>query len=376
MTLLNPKNKSSRQNLILLAVSFALGLGSSEYIVRRFELAPEVLRQSGALHFVDNPKMVYEYFPNSKVSNIKVNNQGFNDSDFVLEKPQGLIRIAMLGDSITKGEGVPKKKTFSDKLEDILNRRERDRGSPQRYEVMNFGVGGYNLEAEVEVLKEKVLPYHPDIVILNMYWNDNEIIPGIYQLFVSNRYKLTEKQQISLAREYVSRRNSFTRWLERNVLYRSKLYLFIVTRLASFQTTVNLLKGGNIPNQFSDHTNMENIYRGFRKISQLKDQYGFGFLICIHPDLLYIESQNNYIFADIAQSFNFDCFHMFSHYKGKGISPEALQRADDPEDKCHPNEFGHDLIAEAMLLEIEKHGLIARAREQAVGQGATLKLMR
>ncbi|MFH0984446.1 MAG: SGNH/GDSL hydrolase family protein [Candidatus Omnitrophota bacterium] len=355
---LNPKESSIRLNLILLAISLAVGLCLSEYILRKFELAPEVIRPSGILRFVENPKIVYEYLPNFIVGTVKVNQQGFNDADFVLEKPKGLIRIAMLGDSITKGENVPAKRNFSDKLEDLLNRREQDRGSPQRYEVMNFGVGGYNLEAEVEILKEKVLPYDPDIVILNMFFNDNERIPGVDLLFQGNYNHLTEAQQISLVRKYVSKRHSFLRVFERNVLYRSKLYLFIVTRLAYFQARVDLSRMASVSDPLVVDKNMENICRGFREISQLKKRYGFGFLICIHPILLYSESPNDHQFADIAQTFDFDYFYMVSYYKAKGISAGSLQLADYPEDRCHPNEFGHGLIAKAMLFELERHNLL------------------
>lgn len=357
MPFLNPKKTPLRQKLILLAISLAIGFGVSECTVRQLKLAPEVVRQVINIRFVDNLKMVYEYVPDSYVGISMTNKQGFLDSDFTLEKPQNLIRIAMLGDSITQGCFVPLEKNFSKRLEALLNQRAQGLRSLLRYEVMNFGVGGYNLEAEVEVLKEKVLQYKPDIVVLNMFYNDNEPIPGIDLMFVGNYNQLTEKQQIALVRKYVDDRNSFIRWFERNVLYKSKLYLLVVARMYNLQREKNnLSKVSSIHGQTLE--DMECIYRGFHEIDKLKKQYGFKFLICIHPSLLYGENWNNFKFASIARSFNFDYFHMFSYYKIEGISQESLQLKDYPKDGCHPNEFGHALIAKAMFLELKKHNFI------------------
>jgi lysophospholipase L1-like esterase len=37
---------------------------------------------------------------------------------------------------------------------------------------MNCGVIGYNLEQEIEFIKERVIPYHPDIIVLSIGPND------------------------------------------------------------------------------------------------------------------------------------------------------------------------------------------------------------
>ncbi len=103
---------------------------------------------------------------------------------------------------------------------------------------------------------------------------------------------------------------------------------------------------------------MECVYRCFQEIDKLKQQYGFKFLICIHPHLLYYESPNNFKFAHIAESFKFDYFHMLPYYKKENISPESLQLKDRPNDNCHPNEFGHFLIAKAILFELKKRNFI------------------
>ncbi|MBI5873496.1 MAG: SGNH/GDSL hydrolase family protein [Candidatus Omnitrophica bacterium] len=348
---------SLRQKLILIFISAAIALGVSEYVVRKFRLAPEMALQQGNIRFVNNLKMVYEYIPSSYVGPSRTNKQGFYDFDFTLEKPTNLIRIAMLGDSITQGAFVPLETTFSRRLEADLNQRARSQQLLARYEVMNFGVGGYNLEAEVEVLKEKAILYNPDVVVFNLYFNDNEPMPGVDLLFVGNYSRLTEQQQIDVIKKYVENRGSLVRWLERNIFYRSKLYLFVVFRLGNLNAArAKLSNLRSIPGQIS--SDMQGIYRGFSEIARLQREYGFKLLFCIHPNLLFGENENDMKFASIADSFHFVHFDMFPYYKNEPIAPESLQLEERPKDFLHPNEFGHALIARAMFLELKKYGLL------------------
>jgi lysophospholipase L1-like esterase len=343
-----------RQKFVLIFISVAIALGVSEYAVRKFRLAPETSLREGNIRFVDNPRMVYEYIPGAFVGPSRTNKQGFYDFDFILEKSKNLVRIAMLGDSITQGAFVPLEKTFSKRLEEYLNQRARSQQLLTRYEVMNCGVGGYNLEAEVEVLKEKALLYKPDIVVFNLYFNDNESVPGIDLLFVGNYSRLTEQQQFAVVKKYVEDRNSFVRWFEINVLYRSKLYLFLVCRSGFLKAKLSKLR--NIHGRNLD--DMQGIYRGFKEIARLQRDYGFKLLICMHSNLFFRENDNDLKFASMAESFNFFHFGMFPYYRNEGMAPESFQLKDHPKDVCHPNELGHALIAKAMFFEFKKHGFL------------------
>jgi len=349
MTNKEPKTKLYLGNLILLLVSTALAFCLCEFIVRFFKIGLPVIQQIGVVRFVDNPKMVYEIVPESIVCKNKINKQGFHDKDFTIEKPKNLIRIAMLGDSITQGIFISQDKTFSAKLEELLNQKAKERHSPLKYEVMNFGVAGYNLEAEVEVLKEKSLAYKPDIVILNMYSNDNDPIPGVDIFFINNYYQLTKEQRLFIVKKYVENRDSWTRKFERNVLYKSKLYLLAAYKLRA------LMNNKIIEIQTDD---MDPIYRGFKEIDKLREQYKFKFLVCLHPNLLFYEDDNNFAFASIAKSFHFNCFFMTPYYQKTRLTPDSLQLKEFPEDTIHPNELGHALIANAMFLELTKRNFI------------------
>ena len=84
--------------------------------------------------------------------------------EFAYEKPAGVRRIVVLGDSFTFGEEVGDDETFSHHLQSLI------RGS----EVLNLGIHGYGHDQMLVYLKEEGLRYRPDIVILGFMPDDME----------------------------------------------------------------------------------------------------------------------------------------------------------------------------------------------------------
>lgn len=101
---------------------------------------------------------------------VTINSDGFRDDDFTRQRTERQKLIAILGDSIAFGQGVPQDQTFPAVLNKMLNssRKEAD------YIVWNLGVPGYNTEQEKEVLRSFVLPKKPDWVFLAYVINDVE----------------------------------------------------------------------------------------------------------------------------------------------------------------------------------------------------------
>ena len=100
---------------------------------------------------------------------VKTNFNGLReDEEHPYEKPENTFRIALVGDSITFGMYVEQNQTFGHILETMLNKNSQD----INYETLNFGVPGYNTMQEYEVIKEKVLQYDPDVVIITFVLND------------------------------------------------------------------------------------------------------------------------------------------------------------------------------------------------------------
>jgi len=98
---------------------------------------------------------------------IRINHLGFRERE-IEPKSQARYRIAIVGDSLTWGQGLEEGDRFSDVLERSLG---------ARYEVLNFGIPGNNLPEHLQVL-EQALSASPDFVLLQLYINDFEM-PGM-----------------------------------------------------------------------------------------------------------------------------------------------------------------------------------------------------
>jgi len=101
---------------------------------------------------------------------VKINSQGLRSPERPAEKPEGVRRVLVLGDSVAFGHGVEQSAAFPAVLEKLLN--EKDRGTT--IEVINAAVPGYNSEQEYVYLREKGFALRPDVVLVAAVVNDVE----------------------------------------------------------------------------------------------------------------------------------------------------------------------------------------------------------
>jgi len=94
----------------------------------------------------------------------RTNSHGQRDRERTLQKPDGVRRVLLFGDSVIEGYGLRESETISRQLEDLY-----PDGST---EVLNFGVSAYCTRAEVELLEVKGLRFDPDVVVLVFVEND------------------------------------------------------------------------------------------------------------------------------------------------------------------------------------------------------------
>ena len=97
----------------------------------------------------------------------KVNSKGLRDYEYFMEKPEGVFRIAVMGDSVTWGY-TEMENTYPKILEKELKRIYRNR----KFEILNFGIQGIDLQHHLGLLREKVVQYKPDLVVLGYCLND------------------------------------------------------------------------------------------------------------------------------------------------------------------------------------------------------------
>jgi hypothetical protein len=172
----------------LALVSLAFSLFVAEGIVRlltKYELIDSLkpfgqymnysdrrynLKNNAIFRRSDDPDLGWEAIPGiHRDGAIRINSAGFRGPEYALTAPPGKKRLAFIGDSETFGELMPETDTITAKLQGELDRRALS------YEVLNFGVVGYNSEQEWALLRKKVIDYHPDAVVVYYVFNDPEL---------------------------------------------------------------------------------------------------------------------------------------------------------------------------------------------------------
>jgi hypothetical protein len=100
-------------------------------------------------------------------SAVRINTAGLRGPEVSAEKPEGTVRIAVLGDSFTEALQVSERDSFPKILERGLSGC--GRRPLAKVEVLNFGVSSYGTFQEYLMLHERVWRFNPDIVIVAFY---------------------------------------------------------------------------------------------------------------------------------------------------------------------------------------------------------------
>ena len=94
---------------------------------------------------------------------VRTNRWGMRDQDYEKTPQPTTLRIALLGSSHVFGDGVENEETFETLLEQRLNQEVK--GAPyERYEILNFAVGGYSALDCMAVLEDKVFEFKPQYI--------------------------------------------------------------------------------------------------------------------------------------------------------------------------------------------------------------------
>lgn len=88
------------------------------------------------------------------------NSWGFRGTEFSVNKPPGIVRIVCLGASTTEGSQGDKE-TYPCYLQRSLSRSLPNRS----FEVINAGHHGQDIDDLLEILRQRVLPLQPDMII-------------------------------------------------------------------------------------------------------------------------------------------------------------------------------------------------------------------
>jgi len=159
---------------------YAIGLKAFSYSATKSVVRVD---QAGLLRPADEPSIEYELKPNLdklfKLARVRTSSAGLNDREYTLEKPPGIYRVVVLGDSMTMASGVEREESWHAVLDERLNLE-----SPSlRYEFINFGVGGYHPGNYRAVLEHRAMGYDPDLVLIGFTPRNDHEFPQFRRRF-------------------------------------------------------------------------------------------------------------------------------------------------------------------------------------------------
>lgn len=97
------------------------------------------------------------------------NSRGYRDHEHQLEKPEGVFRIVILGDSVVHGYRI---EDLNDTFAKVLERRLNQSAEGRSTETILLARGGYTTQQQLTLLRDEALAYGPDLILLNYVLND------------------------------------------------------------------------------------------------------------------------------------------------------------------------------------------------------------
>jgi hypothetical protein len=136
-------------SLFVLEIVLSTGVFDDDrrWVPRRFLEADQRLSESQARHAHKNPL-------------------GFNDDVFNVEKPTGVRRIAVVGDSFIFGNGLPYDEIWGVKLRRLISVKY------PRTETLFWGKNGWSTLAQLDFLQSTGVKFKPDLLIFGFVTND------------------------------------------------------------------------------------------------------------------------------------------------------------------------------------------------------------
>lgn len=163
------------KKILLLGVSLAFSLALLELVLAK--LAPQIKGYGTAFRSpVRAPLTSSAYLPTTtprgmsfrhKTPEFEVvyhfNRFGYRgENPRQIQKPEGVKRILLLGDSFTLGWGNPLERTFAQRIADYVE--------PRGYRVINAGFrGGYTPDAYYAYLRREGLELEPDVAVVFLF---------------------------------------------------------------------------------------------------------------------------------------------------------------------------------------------------------------
>ena len=295
---------------------------------------------------------------------VTVNSLGFRGAEVASPKPQGRLRIVIVGDSVTFGMGMGDAESFPAQLEHLLHEKFPGRD----LDVVNLGVPGYDTRQEVTLLRRNLARLDPDVALVGFYTNDvPDVIADESTNAPAGKRTIARDRKIG---QIFHMDPTSPSWFDRYPL-KSRL-IYLVARAINrwrgadqwgtpgFAMEIDMLQGKD---SALLQRAWETVAAQFGDLRSLSDSTHFVAGIIALPCRELVTGQypsSNYLnrIRALAEPLNLFVIDLIPVMTAHGAKGEDLFI---PYDRDHPSRLGDRLIAQVILSYLEQHVTAALA---------------
>lgn len=248
----------------------------------------------------------------------RINGLGYRGAEFARQKPAGVYRVVLLGDSFTFGEGTSEPYIYPTLLPEALGTHGLE---AQRVEVVNLGIPGNDLTESRLTYQRVGRRLEPNLVLFQ--WNTND--------FPAPQVQEDHLRLIGAQYRELHARAEALRW--------SHLLSFVYMRLQMSQLSRELIATTREEAETGRYR-----FDEIGRVSRMAEQDGAGFAVLAFPELIRFD---DYPYASIL-----DLLHDYCREEGIALVDllPALAVHEDSElwvheTDHHPNRIAHAIAA-------------------------------
>lgn len=269
----------------------------------------------------------------------RTNSRALRGPEYTPEPAPGVLRIAITGDSFTMGWGVDEEAAYPALLEQRL-RSDPPEGVSSRFEVLNVGLAGMPIEGAMDRLEAAVEHYRPHLLVYGFTTNDIHS-----DAYVPLAPKLARVVLMLEANRFAESPSALLRTLwPRWVATRERIW----PSVAPYDEELR-------HNYLKNAAAWKTFVRGFDRLADLAHGRNHCALVLLHTDL-------DDDFETPRMQPVYDLVERAARDRGLEVVPSVprhrgyrLRQLQLAPSDSHPNERGHELLAEALhagLLEL------------------------
>ena len=255
----------------------------------------------------------------------RTNSHGIRGGEIGLEKPEGVYRILVGGDSFAMGSGVNEDQAFPIVLQRLLNEKIND---DVQFQVINLGIAGLNSDITIDNRITRLgLKFSPDLIIYA--WTVNDIEGKHYRNSSTARVAPMFRQ------------------------YRSRLYGLFARRVAYIREMVAPPRGSYmnelIDNYFRNPDAWNRFENSLDRLAEAGTKANACAVIVILPQMstfnMFHPFKRFYHHVTAAsEARGIPVINIFPAFRGETARRFWVSPADS-----HPNEEGHEIIGRSLF---------------------------